>query len=319
MDSFWSTKRVLLTGSTGFIGSHIKEKLIALGVQDLYLSKRPDNDLTKETEVQKLYDMAKPDIVFHLAGLVGGILANKQRPADFFYQNLLMGTFMLHYASENKIDAFVAAGAGCGYPLNAPMPLKEDDFWIGYPQEESAPYSLAKRLLTIQADAYDKQHQLKTVICIPGNVYGTHDNFNLNDSHVIPALVRKFVEASQEKKDTIEVWGTGKASRDFVYVEDVVDGMIQAAQHSQKSNLFNISSGYDTSIGDVCALLQSITGFQGDLRYNTDKPDGQQKRLFDISKAEKELNFKPKISLKEGLQQTVSWYQEHYHDSTLRR
>ncbi|RAP26754.1 GDP-fucose synthetase [Candidatus Marinamargulisbacteria bacterium SCGC AG-333-B06] len=319
MDSFWSTKRVLVTGSTGFIGSHVKEKLIALGVQDLHLSKRPDNDLTKETEVQQLYDMAKPDIVFNLAGLVGGILANKQRPADFFYQNLLMGTFMLHYASQYQVDAFVAAGAGCGYPLKAPMPLKEADFWMGYPQEESAPYSLAKRLLTVQADAYDKQHQLKTIICIPGNVYGTHDNFNLNDSHVIPALVRKFVEASQEKQDSIEVWGTGNASRDFVYVADVVEGMIRAAQYSQKSSLFNISSGYDTSISDVCALLQSITKFQGELRYNTDKPDGQAKRLFDISKAEKELNFKPKISLKEGLQRTVSWYQEHYHDAMLRR
>jgi len=242
------------------------------------------------------------------AGLVGGIGANKARPADFFYQNLMMGTFMLHHACRAKVEQFVAAGAGCGYPEHAPMPLKETDFWSGLPQAESAPYSLAKRLLQIQSLAYHRQYGFVSIIGVPGNVYGPDDNFDLEASHVVPALVRKFVDAQERREKRVVVWGTGRPSRDFVYASDVARGLLLACERYKGPELVNISSGVETTVAELVATLVSITGFEGEVVWDESRPDGQARRCFDMSKAERDLGFRPAVGLREGLERTVDWY-----------
>jgi GDP-L-fucose synthase len=317
--SFWTCRRVLVTGGAGFVGSHVVNKLKEKGCAGIVVARKKDYDLTKEDQVKALFEGTKPDIVFHLAGLVGGILPNKERPAEFFYVNLMVGTLMLHYSWLHKVEKFTAAGAGCGYPENAPIPLKEESFWDGFPQKESAPYSLAKRLLHIQSVAYREQYGFNSIICIPGNIYGPYDNFNLLDAHVIPALVRKFVEAVEKKAPTLEVWGTGKPTRDFAYAGDVADGMIKATEAYHKSEIVNISSGVETSIQQVVEHLGDITGFSGEVIWNTSRPDGQPRRCFDVSKAKRELNFEASTDIRTGLESTVEWYRANMSNSELRK
>ena len=307
---YWTDKRVIVTGGAGFIGTHVVEALRAEGCEPFVVRSR-DYDLTREDGVTRLYSDTRPQVVFHLAGLVGGILANQQRPADFFYENLTMGTFLLHHAWKSGVGKFVAAGAGCGYPQAAPMPLKESSFWAGLPQPESAPYSLAKRLLHIQSQAYFRQHSFPSVICVPGNVYGPHDNFDLNASHVVPALVRKFVEAVDEQRAEVEVWGSGRPSRDFVYAGDVARGLLMAAQRYDRSELVNISSGVETPVREVVEALVEVTGYRGRVAWDESKPEGQARRWFDVSKAREELGFQAATGLREGLEQTVRWYREN--------
>jgi GDP-L-fucose synthase len=246
---------------------------------------------------------APVDIVIHLAGLVGGIGANKTNPADFFYRNLMMGTLMMHYSRLAGVAKFIAAGAGCGYPEHAPMPLKETSFWDGLPQEESAPYSLAKRMLQVQSIAYWKQHRFPAIIGVPGNIYGPYDNFDLENAHVVPALVRKFVES-----DSVVVWGTGKPTRDFVYAGDVAKGLLLAAEIYDRAELVNLSSGRDHSVQEVVDTLIEVTDYKGTVTFDTSRPGGQIRRLFDMSKAERDLGFKATTSLREGLAKTVDWY-----------
>jgi GDP-L-fucose synthase len=261
------------------------------------------------------------NIVIHLAGLVGGIGANKARPADFFYHNIMMGVLVMHHAWKAGVQKYIAAGAGCGYPEHAPMPLKEESFWQGFPQQESAPYSLAKRLLHVQAIAYWRQYGFPAIITIPGNIYGPYDNFDLENAHVIPALVRKFVEATQGTKETgrthqpVTIWGTGKPTRDFVYAGDVAEGMLRAAEVWEQPELVNLSSGREHSIREVVETLADITKFNGEIRWDTDRPDGQVRRLFDMTKAQHALGFEARTSLREGLQRTVEWYRAHGHDA----
>ena len=309
--SFWREKRVVLTGGAGFIGSHVVEALTREQCTHLYVVRHSEYDLSKEEAVVQLLERTRPDLVIHLAGLVGGIGANKARPADFFYQNLTMGTFMLHHAWRLGAHKFVAAGAGCGYPEHAPMPLKEESFWAGPPQEESAPYSLAKRLLHTQAVAYFKQHGFPAVVVIPGNVYGPHDNFDLEASHVVPALVRKFADAAERGAGEVTVWGTGRPTRDFVYAGDVARGILLAAERYDTPELVNISSGVETSIRELTAMIAEITGFRGRVIWDPSRPDGQLRRCFDIGKARNELGFAPQVNLREGLSRTVAWFQEN--------
>lgn len=317
--NFWENKKVLVTGGTGFLGHHVVEALKNKSCKDIFISESKKYDLTKEKNVIRLFNDYHPDIVIHLAGLVGGILPNKERPAEYFYQNLTMGTFMFHYSWKNIVEKFVAAGAGCGYPENAPMPLKESSFWAGYPQDESAPYSLAKRLLSIQSMAYYRQYNFVSTICIPGNLYGPWDKFNLSDAHVIPALVRKFVEARNNNSEYVEVWGSGKPTRDFIYAGDVAQGILKAAETYDRSELVNISSGTETSIKKVCDYLKEITGFNGKIKWIRSRPDGQLRRCFDISKAQRELNFKADIDIYSGLKKTVEWYEKNSNNPRIRK
>lgn len=311
----WSNKRVLVTGGTGFLGTHLVQQLEKKKPQAIYLARHRDYDLTREEQVEKLFAEHPADVVIHLAGLVGGILPNRERPADYFYQNLTMGTFLLHHAWKSGAKHFLAAGAGCGYPETAPNPLKETDFWSGFPQKESAPYSLAKRLLSIQADAYQRQHGFPSTILIPGNIYGPYDNYHLLDAHVIPALVRKFVEACDNKAAEVVVWGTGKAARDFIYAGDVADGILRAAERGIETEVINLSSGIETPVKAVVELLTEITGFAGKVAWDTTKPDGQLHRRFDTAKAGRLLDWQASTSLREGLAITVKWYREHQHEA----
>ncbi len=309
--SFWADKKVVVTGGAGFLGTHVVEGLREQGCREVFIARRSDYDLTKESDCARLLEHTRPEVVIHLAGLVGGILANKTRPAEFFYQNLTMGTFMLHHSWRAGVKKFIAAGAGCGYPERAPMPLKEESFWDGLPQKESAPYSLAKRLLHIQSTAYYQQYGFVSVITIPGNIYAPHDNFDLQASHVVPALVRKFVEATDERTPEVVVWGSGRPTRDFAYAGDVADGILLAAERYDRPELVNLSSGIETSILELVELIRRLTGYQGGVVWNSSHPDGQLRRCFDISKARRDLGFEPRTSLKEGLAQTIDWYRSN--------
>jgi GDP-L-fucose synthase len=307
----WTNQRVLVTGGAGFLGSHMLEKLQARGCNDVYIVRSRDYDLTQEDQVRCLFTEHAADIVIHLAGLVGGIYPNQTWPAQYFFQNLMMGALTLHYAWQSGAKMFVCAGAGCGYPEKAPLPLKEESFWEGFPQQPSYAYSLAKRTLHVQSMAYWQQYKFPAIVSIPGNIYGPYDNFDLDNGHVIPALVRKFVEATTTddgKNKTVEIWGSGKPTRDFVYAGDVAEGMLQAADAYDSAQLVNLSSGREHSIREVVDALTEITGFQGEVLWNTSKPEGQLRRKFDIGKAEREFGYVARTGLREGLDTTVAWY-----------
>lgn len=329
--SYWSDKRVLVTGGGGFLGSHFVEKLRATGCEHMFVVRSRDYDLTREAAVEQLFaDLAAGkngwpakagdapvDIVVHLAGFVGGIQSNKSLPADFFYRNIMMGVLTMHHAWKNGAAKFVAAGAGCGYPEHAPLPLNEESFWDGFPQYESAPYSLAKRMLHVQSIAYWRQHKWPAIVTIPGNIYGPYDNFDLEHAHVIPALVRKFVEATDPEGPTpleereVEIWGSGKPTRDYVYAGDVAEGILKAGEVYQEPALVNLSAGSETSITEVVEQLTEVSGFKGKIVWDRNRPDGQLRRMFDVSKAQKEMGFTCPTSLKEGLKLTVDWYRAH--------
>lgn len=315
---YFNNKVVLVTGASGFLGQHLVGELKKLEVGKIVAVGSKDYDLSVETEVQKMFTNIKPNLVFHLAGLVGGILVNKERPGDFYYKNMMMCNLTFHYAYQFKADKFIGVGAGCGYPQFTEMPLKETALWDGPPQIESAPYSLAKRTMTIQGWAYHKQYGFNSVVAIPGNVYGEFDNFNLRDSHVIPALVRKFIEAKQAGKKSVEVWGSGESRRDYVYAGDVAQGLIRAAEVYMGAEVVNLSAGTETSVKEICELLRKIVGFEGDIVWQTNMPEGQKRRLFDVSKAKKDLGFTANTSLQAGLEKTVKWYLENCKSPSFR-
>jgi len=315
--SYWENKRVLVTGGGGFLGSHAVEQLREAGCGDPFVVRSAEYDLTREDQVARLFAERGPfDVVLHLAGLVGGIASNKARPADFFYQNIMMGVLTMHHAWKSGAAKFVAAGAGCGYPEHAPIPIRESSYWEGFPQIESAPYSLAKRMLHVQSMAYWRQHRFPSVVTIPGNIYGPYDNFDLEHAHVIPALVRKFVEATEDEDGrpvdsagaSVEVWGSGKPTRDYVYAGDVAAGILRAAEVYDEPALVNLSAGREHSVREVVALLTELTGFEGEIAWDASRPDGQARRMFDVSKAREEMGFECTTGLREGLRKTVDWY-----------
>lgn len=313
---FWAGRHVVVTGGGGFLGTHVVEQLATLDCASVYAVRSRDYDLTRQDATEQLFRDRKTrnrkvDLVFHLAGYVGGIGANKAAPADFFYRNLAMGANVLHEAWRVRASKVVAAGAGCGYPEHAPLPLREGDYWNGLPQEESAPYSLAKRMLHVQSLAYWRQYRFPIVVAIPGNIYGPHDNFDLEAAHVVPALVRKFVEATDDGLPSVAVWGTGAPTRDFVYAGDVAQGMIRAAEAYDGPTLLNLSAGKEASIREVVQMLREATGYSGKIIWDRSRPDGQARRLFDVSLARNEIGFAATTSLREGLANTVSWYRRN--------
>jgi len=307
---FWNDKKVIVAGGKGFLGSYIVDKLKDRGCKEIFVPDHKDFDLTKEADVIKLYNDFKGDIVIHLAAVVGGIGANRENPGKYFYDNLMMGAMLLEYARQNKIKKFVGLGTICAYPKFTPVPFKEEDLWNGYPEETNAPYGLAKKMLLVQSQAYRQQYGFNSIFLLPVNLYGPRDNFDQKSSHVIPALIKKCLDAVDQGKKEIVVWGTGKATREFFYVDDCAEGIILATEYYNKSEPVNLGTGKEISIKNLVELLIKLTGFKGKVLWDRTKPDGQPKRCVDTKKAEKEFNFRAKMDLEEGLRRTIKWYKE---------
>jgi GDP-L-fucose synthase len=315
MTDFWVDKQAVVTGAGGLLGHHVVEQLSRAGCMRIFVARKRDYDLSHEAAAVRLFaDAARARggagqfVVFHLAGLNGGIGANQARPAEFFYQNTIMNVMTLHQAWQAGALRCVAAGAGSGYPQNAPQPLKEEMLWDGYPQAETAPYALAKRLLDVQGQAYFRQYGFAVITAILGNLYGPHDNFDPSTAPVIPALVRKFVAAVEGNSAHLPIWGTGRATRDFVYAGDVASGLLRAAETYEQAERVNLASGTDTSIGQVARLLAEVTHYSGAIDWDTTRPDGQAARRLDVSKAARDLGWSASTDLAAGLGQTVDWY-----------
>jgi len=305
---FWEDKRVIVTGGAGFLGSYVVEKLKQQGCKDIFVPLVEDYDLTKEKNVIRLYQGYPADIVIHLAAVVGGIGANRENPGKFYYDNLVMGAMLMEYARQFEVDKFVAIGTICAYPKFTPVPFKEEDFWDGYPEETNAPYGLAKKMMLVQSQAYRTQYGFNSIFLLPLNLYGPGDNFNPNSSHVIPALIKKFVEAEEEEEDEVTCWGTGKPTRGFLYVEDAAEGILLAAEKYNKSEPVNLGSDLEILIKDLAELIARLCGFKGKIKWDISKPDGQPRRKLDTSRAKQEFDFKSKMDFKEGIKKAIDWY-----------
>lgn len=307
---FWENKKIVVTGGAGFLGSFVVEKLKVRNCKEIFVPRSAKYDLVQMEGVRRLYQDTKPNIVIHLAAKVGGIGANQANPGKFFYDNLIMGVQMMEQGRLFGVEKFVAMGTICSYPKFTPVPFKEEDLWNGYPEETNAPYGLAKKMLLVQSQAYRQQYGFNSIFLLPVNLYGPRDNYDLNTSHVIPALIRKCIEAIQSGKDEIVVWGTGKPTREFLYVEDAVEGILLATEHYNKSEPVNLGTGFEISIKDLVELIAKLTGFSGKIIWDTTKPDGQPRRRLDTSRAEKAFGFRAKVEFETGLKKTVAWYQE---------
>lgn len=303
-----SDKRITVTGGAGFLGSWVVAELEKLGCQNIFVPRSAVYDLTKITDVVKMYEDAHPDIVIHLAAQVGGIGFNQLRAGELFYHNLIMGIQLMEQARLVKVSKFVAIGTICAYPKFTAVPFQEDNLWNGYPEETTASYGLAKKMLLVQSQAYRQQYEFNSIFLLPVNLYGPGDNFDPESSHVVAATIKKCVDAVEEGKEEITVWGTGRATREFLYVEDAAEAIVLAAEKYNKSEPVNIGSGSETSIKDLVNLVAELTGFKGKIVWNPSKPDGQPRRCLDTSKAEREFGFKAKSSLEDGLRKTIKWH-----------
>ena len=305
---FWENRRVTVTGGAGFLGLYIAKKLEERGCKNIFIPRIEDYDLVKMEDVKRMYDDGKPDIVIHLAAKVGGIGANKEKPGEFFYDNLMMGAQLMEIGRQRGIEKFVALGTICCYPKFTPVPFKEKDLWNGYPEETNAPYGLAKKMLLVQSQGYREQYGLNSIFLMPVNLYGPGDNFDPGSSHVIPALIKKCFDAIDAGSKEIIVWGTGKPTREFIYVEDAAEGILLAAEKYNKSEPVNIGSGFEISIKRLVKMITILTGFKGKIVWDETKPDGQPRRRLDTSRAEKEFGFKATTDFKVGLKNVVEWY-----------
>ena len=326
--SFWNTRRILVTGGAGFLGSFVVEKLKEKGCKNISVPRSKDYDLVDNDACKRVYQETKPDIVIHLAAKVGGIGANRNSPGKFFYDNAMMGIQMMEQGRVFGIEKFVAIGTVCAYPKFTPVPFKEVNLWDGYPEETNAPYGIAKKMLLVQALAYKQQYDFNAIYLLPVNLYGPRENFDLETSHVIPAIIRKCLEshdsrneikskinsaqrAISESQSCIKIWGTGNPTREFLYVEDAAEGIILATEKYNKTDPVNLGSGSEISIKELVKLIVKLTNFKGNIVWDTSKPDGQPRRRLDTTKAEKEFGFKAKTSLEEGLMQTIEWYMKN--------
>jgi GDP-L-fucose synthase len=309
-----SAKRIMVTGGAGFLGSFLTEKLKEGGCKDIFIPRIEEYDLTKEAVVIDLFRENRFDLVIHLAAVVGGIGANRENPGKFFYDNLIMGVMLMEQSRLHNVEKFVALGTICCYPKFSPVPFKEENLWDGYPEETNAPYGLAKKMLLVQSQSYRRQYNFNSIFLMPLNLYGPRDNFDPKSSHVIPALIKKCFDAIDNEDEKIVIWGTGKATRGFLYVEDCAESIILAAEKYNKSEPVNIGTDFEISIKDLVGLIVKLTGFKGRIEWDISMPDGQPRRCLDTSRAFEEFGFRAKVSFEEGLKKTIDWYRQvRYH------
>jgi GDP-L-fucose synthase len=301
-------KRVLVTGGGGFLGRHVRHELERRGVADLFAPRKAQFDLTREADVRRAYEATRPQIVIHLAAVVGGIGANRESPGRFFYENVMMGAMVMEHARLAGVEKFVGIGTICAYPKLAPIPFLERDLWNGYPEETNAPYGIAKKMLLVQGQAYRQQYGLRAIHLLPVNLYGPHDNFDPASSHVIPALIRKSVEAVESGARELVCWGTGNATREFLYVEDCAGAIVDATERYDGPEPVNIGAGFEISIRDLAELVAELTGFPGRLVFDRTKPDGQPRRSLDVSRARAAFGFTASTDFRQGLSRTIAWY-----------
>jgi GDP-L-fucose synthase len=304
-----STKRICITGGAGFLGTHLQAQLKKRGAKELFIPTYPEYDLVKSEDIARLYKDSKPDIVIHLAAKVGGIGANREKPGEFFYDNLMMGVQLLHQAWQRGIEKFVAIGTICAYPKYTPIPFKEEDLWNGYPEETNAPYGLAKKMLLVQSQGYRQQYGYNSIYLLPVNLYGPGDNFNPASSHVIPALIKKCVDAREAGETEIIAWGDGTPTREFIYVEDAAEAIALATERYNTSDPVNIGSSFEISIKDLTELVARLTDFTGAIRWDSSKPNGQPRRKLDTSRAKEYFGFESHTDFEEGLKRTIAWYE----------
>lgn len=305
---YWKSKKVCVTGGAGFLGSYIVEKLRERGAKEIFIPTIEEYDLVNGDDVRRMLDASKPDVVIHLAAQVGGIGANREHPAEFVYSNTMMGFQLIHEAWKRGIGKFVCLGTICAYPKFTPVPFKEENLWDGYPEETNAPYGLAKKLLLVQSQAYRQQYGFNSIYLLPVNLYGPRDNFRLDSSHVIPALIRKCVEAQEAGADSIEVWGDGSPTREFLYVEDAAEGILMAAESYNGPEPVNLGSGNEIAIKDLVNMIARLTGFEGKIIWDTTKPNGQPRRGLDTNRAWDYFGFRAQMSFEDGLRRTIDWF-----------
>ena len=306
--NFWADQSVIVTGGAGFLGSYVVDNLRQRGALNVFVVRSKDYDLRHEEAVRRLYTDVKATMVIHMAAVVGGIGANRAHPGQFFYENLMMGAMLMEQARLVGIDKFVAIGTICAYPKFTPIPFREEDLWSGYPEETNAPYGLAKKMLLVQSQAYRQEYGFNSVYLLPVNLYGPGDNFDPASSHVIPALIKKCMDAVQQNSPVIEVWGDGSPTREFLYVKDAAEGIVLAAERYNDSEPVNLGSGNEISIRDLVTLIAELTGFKGEIRYDPTKPNGQPRRQLDVSRARERFGFQATTSFRDGLRETIEWY-----------
>jgi GDP-L-fucose synthase len=311
MTEYFAKRRFLVTGGAGFLGGEVVRKLEESGAGEITIPRSSDYDLIRLEDIIRLMNDTKPDVIIHLAAVVGGIGANREHPGEYFYKNLLMGVQLIEQARLNNIEKFVAIGTICSYPKHTPVPFKEEDIWKGYPEETNAPYGLAKKMMQVQSMAYRDQYGFNSINLLPVNLYGPGDNFDPESSHVIPALIKKCIDAKENSEDEIIVWGTGKATREFLFVEDAARGILLATEKYNNSEPVNLGAGFEISIKNLLGLIVSLTGFEGSVVWDTEKPDGQPRRKLDTTRAKEYFGFEARVDFKEGLRRTIEWYITH--------
>ncbi len=310
--NFWQEQRVIVTGGAGFLGSFVVTGLKARGCTNIFAPRSRDCDLRDRPAIARLFKETQPTMVLHLAAVVGGIGANREHPGKFFYENAIMGIELVEQARQFNLAKLLVVGTICAYPKFTPVPFKEDELWNGYPEETNAPYGIAKKAILIQCQAYREEYGLNAVYLLPVNLYGPRDNFDPQSSHVIPALIKKCVDARERGDKFIECWGTGSPTREFLYVEDASEGILRAAEHYNKPEPINLGSGREISIRDLVNLIARLTRFTGEIRWDSSKPDGQPRRCLDVQKAAHEFGFRASTNFEDGLRTTIRWYEENF-------